>query len=75
MRCDNEEILRKKQLVFELQTKYPEIRLSSEAISRCQADEVLRLVQVLMHNERLNRATRQIQSYFRMRIVRKQFLI
>jgi hypothetical protein len=38
MRHANEEILRKRQLVHELQKKYPEIRLSSEAISRCQTD-------------------------------------
>ena len=49
MRQANEEILRKRQLVQELQTKYPEIRVSSEALSRCQADEVQRLFQVLMY--------------------------
>ena len=38
MRHANEEIVRKRQLVHELQTKYPEIRLSSEAISSSQAD-------------------------------------
>lgn len=66
MRRANEEIARKRALVADLRAKYPECKLDPEYVVKCSADEVKRLVQLLMFDERLSQAATRIQAYFRM---------
>jgi hypothetical protein len=44
MQAANEEITKKKALVQNLLVKYPELRINTEAIIKCGAEEVERLV-------------------------------
>ncbi len=60
MKAANEEILKKKHLVQELHIKYPDLKISPDAIIRCQANDVQRLVQVLMFDDKLIKAARKI---------------
>ena len=66
MRRANEEIAMKRALVADLRAKYPECKLDPEYVVKCSADEVKRLVQLLMFDERLSQAAMRIQAYFRM---------
>lgn len=75
MKVTNDEISQKKELVKDLIKKYPELKISSDAIIRFEASEISRLVQLLLFDEKLACSAVKIQSYYRMLIHRREFLI
>ena len=74
MRIASEEIARKKALVQELMAKYPDLKISAEAIIKYEASEVERLVQLLLFDERISKAVEKIQRAYKMRCERRRFL-
>lgn len=74
MRLASEEIARKRLLVSDLRAKYPDCKLDADYVVKCSAEEVSRLVQLLMFDEKLSKAALRIQSHYRMRRCRREFL-
>ena len=60
MRDANQEILKKNHLVHELETKYPNLRLNTDSIISCQADDVQRLIHALLFDRTIERAVAKI---------------
>ena len=58
----NAEIARKKNIVNELKAKYPDIKIDPDYIISCTSEEVQRLVQLLLFDDRLAKAAVRIQS-------------
>lgn len=74
MKLANQEIAKKRTLVQDLQVKYPNLQINPEVVIKCEATDVQRLVQLLLFDEKIEKAALKIQTFQRMRRARREFI-